>query len=64
MPESPVTYSAGSGGSLFTLTDIDVSGLVTTVTSNAPIIIGAGIAVLLVKKAVPMVPAMIAKIIK
>lgn len=51
-------------GALFTLSAIDTAPLVATVTSNAPIIIGAGIAVILVKKAVPLVPQMINKIIK
>lgn len=53
-----------TGSALFTLSSIDTSGLVATLTSNAPIIIGAGITVILVKKAIPLVPAMVAKIIK
>ena len=50
--------------SLFTIDAIDTGGLISTITSNAPIIIGAGIAVILVKKAVPLVPQMINRIIK
>lgn len=49
---------------LFSLDKVDVAPLISTVTSNAPIIIGAGIAVILVKKAVPLVPQLINKIIK
>lgn len=49
---------------MFTLDKIDIQPLIQTVTSNAPIIIGAGIGVILVKKAVPLVPQMINKIIK
>ena len=52
------------GTSLFTIDAIDTAGLISTITSNAPIIIGAGIAVILVKKAVPLVPQMINRIIK
>ena len=51
-------------GALFTIDAIDTSGLISTITSNAPIIIGAGVAVILVKKAVPLVPQMINRIIK
>lgn len=53
-----------AGTSLFTIDAIDTGGLISTITSNAPIIIGAGIAVILVKKAVPLVPQMINRIIK
>jgi len=49
---------------LFTLDKVDVQPLISTITSNAPIIIGAGITVILVKKAVPLVPQLINKIIK
>ena len=49
---------------LFTLDKIDVAPLISTVTTNAPMIITAGVGVLLVKKAVPLVPQMINKIIK
>lgn len=49
---------------LFTLDKIDVAPMISTITSNAPIIIGAGITVILVKKAVPLVPQLINRIIK
>lgn len=54
----------GTGASLFTLEAIDTSSLIATLTSNAPIIIGAGITVILVKLAVPLVPQMVKKILK
>lgn len=55
----------GTGGAaLFTLEAIDTSSLIATLTSNAPIIIGAGITVILVKLAVPLVPQMVKKILK
>ena len=53
-----------TGTALFTLDAIDTSGLISTLTTNAPIIIGAGIAVILVKKAIPLVPQMVSRIIK
>ena len=62
MNQGVSTYA--EGGSLFTLSSIDTSALVSTVTTNAPLIIGAGITVLLVKKAVPLVPQLINRIIK
>lgn len=52
------------GAALFTLDKVDVAPLISTITSNAPIIIGAGITVILVKKAVPLVPQLINRIIK
>lgn len=61
----PILASAPvAGAPLFTLDSIDVSSLISTLTTNAPIIIGAGITVILVKKAVPLVPQMVAKILK
>ena len=53
-----------SAGALFNVDKVDVAPLIATITSNAPVIIGAGIAVILVKKAVPLVPQLINKIIK
>ena len=52
------------GAALFTLDKVDVAPLVSTITSNAPLIIGAGVTVILVKKAVPLVPQLINRIIK
>lgn len=53
-----------NGTPLFTLSEVDVSALIATVTTNAPLIIGAGVTVMLVKKAVPLVPQLINRIIK
>lgn len=52
------------GAALFTLDKVDVAPLISTITSNAPLIIGAGVTVMLVKKAVPLVPQLINRIIK
>ena len=52
------------GAALFTLDKVAVAPLISTITSNAPLIIGAGITVILVKKAVPLVPQLINRIIK
>lgn len=53
-----------NAGPLFTVTEVDTSGLISTITTNAPVIIAAGIGVILVKKAVPLVPQLINKIIR
>lgn len=52
------------GGSVFTLSAIDVSPLVETITANAPTIITAGITVTLVVAAFNLVPRMIKRNIK
>ena len=54
----------GSGGAIFTLTDIDLSPLTSTISANAPVLITAGIAVALTMLAVYIVPKMFKKMIK
>lgn len=46
-------------GAVFTLTQIDVSPLIDTISANAPVIITAGITVTLVVAAFNLVPRMI-----
>lgn len=46
-------------GAVFTLSQIDVSPLVDTVTANAPVIITAGVTVTLVIAAFNLIPRMI-----
>lgn len=55
---------SAAGGPLFTLTSIDIKPLTDTLAANAPIIIPAAIGIILVKKAIPLVPAMVGKLIK
>lgn len=54
----------GSGGAIFTLTDIDLSPLTSTISANAPVIITAGIAISITMLAVYIVPKMFKKAIK
>ena len=54
----------GSGGAIFTLTDIDLSPLTSTISATAPVLITAGIAVALTMLAVYIVPKMFKKMIK
>lgn len=51
-------------GAIFTLTDIDLSPLTSTISANAPILITAGISVALTMLAVYIVPKMFKKMIK
>ena len=62
MNEGAQTMS--EGGSLFTLGALDLSPLTDTITSNAPMIIADGIGFILVKKAVPLIPALVNRLIK
>ena len=60
-----VTASSGdTGGALFTLTNIDLSPITSTISANAPVIIGAGITLSLILLAVYMVPKMMKKTVK
>lgn len=53
-----------TGGAIFTLTDIDLSPLTSTISANAGVIITAGVTMVLIKYAVPLIPSMLAKVIK
>lgn len=51
-------------GPIFTLTSIDLSPLTSTISANAGVIITAGITVMLIKMAVPLIPSMLARVVK
>lgn len=55
---------AASGGALFTLTDIDLSPITSTISANAPIVIGAGVTLTIIMLAVYIVPKMLKKTVK
>ena len=54
----------GTSTPLFTLDSIDLSAITSTVTTNAPIVIGAAVTFILVKKAIPLVPQMVSRLIR
>lgn len=52
------------GGAIFTLSSLDVSPITATIGANAPVIIGAGVTVILTVAAVRFIPRMIKGAIK
>lgn len=52
------------GGAIFTLTALDISPITSTISANAPVIIGAGITIILTMAAVRFVPRMVKGAIK
>ncbi|MEK5234094.1 hypothetical protein MHB42_20610 [Lysinibacillus sp. FSL K6-0232] len=53
-----------NGGAIFTLTDFDISPITSTISANAPIIIGAGITITLTIAAVKFIPRLVKGAVK